>query len=56
MIVALTNQGDVAHDQGRRDQAGGFYRQAADVAERILGPVHPVTRTAKARVESNQGR
>ncbi len=51
-IVALTNQGDVARDQGRRDEAGRYYRQAADEAARIRGPQHLDTRAAEAKLES----
>ena len=55
MIAALTNQGDVAHDQGRRDEAVLYYRQAAAVAAADSRTGHQVTRTAAARVESLQG-
>jgi hypothetical protein len=50
MITALTNRGDVARDQGRRDEAELFYHQAATEAARILGPGDPVTRAAEANL------
>jgi serine/threonine protein kinase/tetratricopeptide (TPR) repeat protein len=50
MIAALTNRGDVARDQGRRDEAELFYRQAAAEAARILGQGDPVTLAAEAKL------
>jgi hypothetical protein len=50
MIAALTNQGDVARDQGRRDEAELYYRHAAAEAARILGPRHEVTLAAEANL------
>ncbi len=55
-IVALTNQGDVARDQGQRDQAEGYYRQAAVEASRILGPRHPAALAAEANLARFLGR
>ncbi len=49
-IVALTNQGDVARDQGHRDEAERYYRQASIEAGRILGPEHKATRAAEANL------
>jgi tetratricopeptide (TPR) repeat protein len=49
-IAALTNQGDVARDQGERDLAERYYRQAALEAGRILGPEHQATRAAEANL------
>jgi len=46
-IVALTNQGDVARDQGQLVVAENFYRQAAVEATRILGAEHQATRAAE---------
>jgi hypothetical protein len=48
LILALTNQGDVARDAGQGDQAGEYYRYAALEASRIFGPDHPTTRAAEA--------
>jgi tetratricopeptide (TPR) repeat protein len=50
-VVALTNQGDVARDQGSRDEAERYYRQAAAEAARILGPEHPAARDAEANLQ-----
>ena len=49
-IVALTNQGDVARDQGQRAEAEHYYRHAAVEAGRILGPQHPATLAAEANL------
>ncbi len=49
-ILALTNQGDVARDQGQRAEAERYYRHAAEEAARILGPEHPNTREARANL------
>ncbi|MHC5539209.1 tetratricopeptide repeat protein, partial [Singulisphaera rosea] len=50
-IVALTNQGDVEHDQGLSAAAEHYYRQAVAEAGRILGPDHPATRAAEAKLK-----
>jgi tetratricopeptide (TPR) repeat protein len=50
-IVALTNQGDVARDQGQRASAEHFYRQAVVEAGQILGPEHQATRAAEANLK-----
>jgi tetratricopeptide (TPR) repeat protein len=50
MIAALTNRGDVARDQGRREEAELYYRQAAAEAARIFGPRHEVTLAAEANL------
>jgi tetratricopeptide (TPR) repeat protein/predicted Ser/Thr protein kinase len=50
MILALTNQGDVARDRGARDEAERYYRHAAAEASRILGPEHRVTLEAEANL------
>src|SRR5262249_9644789 len=55
-IVALTNQGDVARDQGSREEAERYYRQAAFEAARILGPEHADTRESERNLEHFLGR
>jgi tetratricopeptide (TPR) repeat protein len=55
MIVALTNQGDIARAMGRRDEAERYYRQAAGESARILGAEHRVTRAAEANLAQFRG-
>jgi eukaryotic-like serine/threonine-protein kinase len=55
-IVALTNQGDVARDQGQLVDAERYYRQAAHEAGRILGRAHQATRMAEANLKQFEER
>ena len=50
LILALTNQGDVARDQGNRADAERYYRHAAVEAARILGTNHATARQAEANL------
>lgn len=54
-IVALTNQGDVERDQGQPAAAEHYYRQAVAEAGRILGPDHPATHAAEAKLKPSAG-
>jgi hypothetical protein len=47
LIVALTNQGDVARAQGKLEEAELYYHQAAVEAARIRGPMHRETLAAE---------
>ena len=57
-ILALTNQADVLHDQGKLAAALPIYHHAAMKAEHILPPGHPSTLAATEtykRVQSEMG-
>ncbi len=57
-ILALTNQADVLHDQGKLAAALPLYHHAAMKAEHILPPGHPSTLAATEtykRVQSEMG-
>jgi eukaryotic-like serine/threonine-protein kinase len=54
-IVALTNQGDVALDQGQTAEAEGYYRQAVAEAGRIFGPEHQASRAIESKLKQLGG-
>jgi eukaryotic-like serine/threonine-protein kinase len=50
-VVALTNQADVARDQGQFAASEHYFRQAAAEAVRIFGPEHQATRAVEANLK-----